>query len=255
MQQFFFSILRKSEIKYLEEKKLDSDTDLNLDDERMNSLPNDLLMRIFSSFTIKELCVLSRVCRKWNYVAQMQVQFAHLNTEKLNLLGTVGNNMLFSCILNRLHKLKYLSLDFCTKISDQTFTLQRINCPLEELCLSNLHITDASLESLIQVKETLRKLVIKNCKHLANIAIAQCLDKLPKLEFFDVRNTCADNLILKTALSFCSRRKIYLLCHNTNIDVLQFLKEFQNTEKEFLNASDVLFKHRNLCFEYSIECI
>ena len=211
-------------------------------------------MKIFYEFSVKELCGLSRVCEKFSIVCQLLIRYLHKNLECLNLFGTIGENSLFSGILNSLISLRILNLEFCTNIDDRAFTMATINCPLEELYLSNLNISVFSLECLHQLRDSLRKLVIKNCKRLSNVAIAMCLEKMANLAYFDVRNTNADNLLLKTALSF-SKRKIYILCQNTSIEVFAFLKDFQNTEKEFLNSSDVLFRHRNLSFEYSIECI
>jgi hypothetical protein len=211
-------------------------------------------MKIFNEFSIKEYCVLARVCKKWNHIAQSKIEHSHQRLESLNLFGTIGDNLLFSSIMRNMRSLRVLNLDYCTGVNDQAFTLSKISCPLEELHLSNLNIGDASLESLRQVSGSLRKLVVKNCIRLTNISIAVCLEKLVNLCYFDVRNTSADNVLLKTALSF-SKRKIYLVCQNSQIDVFAFLKDFQNTEKEFVNSSDMLFRHRNLSFEYSIECI
>ncbi len=211
-------------------------------------------MKIFSEFDIKYYCVLARVCQKWNFIAQSKFKHSQQHLKSLSLFGSIGDNLLFSSIFRDLENLRVLNLDFCTNINDNAFKMSKINSPLEELYLSNLNISDASLESLQQLSSSLKKLVVKNCKRLTNIAIAVCVEKLENLGYFDVRNTNADNLLLKTAFSF-SKRKIHILCQNTSIDVFAFLKEFQNTEKEFINNSDVIFRHRNLSFEYSIECI
>jgi hypothetical protein len=223
----------------------------------LDLIPNQLWMKIFSEFTIKELCAVNRTCKKWAFIAQSLVKFQLNNIEKLNLFGSVVDNRLLSCILTSFTNLVYLNLEFCTNVNDEMFTLASsfINCPLEELYLSNLNISDVALESLVQIKETLRKLGVRNCKRLTSKVMAQSLDKLSNLVYFDVRNTNTDNILLKTALNFSGKRKIYLLCQNSSIDLFQFLREFQNTDKVFLNSNDVLFKHRNLSFEYSIDCI
>lgn len=80
--------------------------------------------------------------------------------------------------------------------------------------------------------------------------IARAVEKLPNLNYLDVRfNERVDNLLLETALSLESRRKIYILCSDTNVDATKFVFTYEHTKQQLLDHMIYLFKYKNLTFE------
>jgi hypothetical protein len=147
-----------------------------------------------------------------------------LHLTKLDLSYNLGNNQLFASILKNCVSLKCLYVDYCKNLTDEMFTTFRINSPLEELHLTGLNVTDVTLQTLSQLKNSLKKLVISRCHRVSSREIGHTLERLKMLDFYDVQSTSVDNFILFIAYNLVKyeSRKIYILCQKTQIDFFEF---------------------------------
>jgi hypothetical protein len=153
-------------------------------------------------------------------------QFANtsLHLTKLDLSNNLGNNHLFASILKNCASLKSLNVDYCKNLSDDMFTSFGINAPLEQLHLTGLNITDTTLQTLGQIKSSLKRLVVNKCRRLTSRGLGLALERLSALEVFEVQQTLADNFVLFMALNlarFEPKRCVRILGQETQLDVFE----------------------------------
>jgi hypothetical protein len=141
------------------------------------------------------------------------------NLSTLDLSYSMGDDSIFALILCKCCSLKTLILNNCENVTDKAFTSMPINSPLEKLNMFSLSITDSTLFALQQVASSLKWLKIMGCIDLTNKGIANAMDKLHKLVYYDVRFTAIDNLVIDKALSLNRDHPVYILCQGSCVNV------------------------------------
>jgi hypothetical protein len=117
--------------------------------------------------------------------------------------------------------LKILNLSYCYKITDQAFSLAPIQAPLEEINLNFIRqVTNKTLESLLKVSSTLKKLLLKSCSEINADGLKALLLQTSCLNYIDVRdNSQYDNAFLEFLLhpnKFASKIKEFVNIQNIN---------------------------------------
>jgi hypothetical protein len=181
------------------------------------------------------------------------IKFENLTAlHKLDLANSNGDNKLVSSLLNKCASLQWLNISYCLKITDETFTSATIKSQLQELNLSYInHITDLTIESLSQIRNSLKVLKLKGCANITNDGVCKIISESPNLIYLDVRsNNLINNEILETALLM--DRKIHILCEDTKVNPVEFCYKYDSTNKKLTERNYYIFSYKNLTFETSM---
>ncbi len=167
------------------------------------------------------------------------------NLVKLNLShNKIDNSKQFASILENCHLLKYLNVNYCRNLTDEMFTAcSVINAPLENLLMTDLDITKVTLHALKQKKISLKKLSIRKCKKIGWRSIGNAIEDFVNLEFYDVRETHANNFLLlnaKLLTDFDQNRNINLKCQKTSVDIFELDPNYPCLTNSDLKIDDIV---------------
>lgn len=170
----------------------------------------------------------------------------------LDLSYSWCDDRILAYILCHCQSLTSLVLNNCGNVSDETFTRMPIRAPLEKLNLFSLTITDVSLNSIVdQLYGSIKWLKLMGCIELSSEAMVNALQNLESLEYFDIRYTAADNLIIEKAieLDLSSRPHVFILCQGSAVcvdDEPYKSYPFQKKTVEHFFRNYVILKHNHL---------
>ena len=188
----------------------------------INCLPNEILEKIFSFFTIKELiCVIRLVCCRWYDISYERNLWTTLTTNDVQEL----NNHSVYKIIHRLfcfnHTLKYLCLDHVdfTHEDDLSCTFPILIPNLCELSLASCKLVDGTMEELL-------KRVSICCPCIYSLNLEDCNITQTCLDFFYKHH------IIKLNVSYCKRLTDNFVCtishwnlKELNLDGVQWISD------------------------------
>lgn len=192
----------------------------------INYLPNEILAKIFSYLTVKELiCTVRLTCQRWCNISYDRSLWTTLTTDDVQELNKNHSicdiiHRLF-CFNNDFATLKYLSLDRVdiTHEDDLTCMFPLLIPNLCELSLAFCNLGDARIEILLE------KLSIC-CRNIHSLNLDECNIINNCLDFFYNHN------ITKLSVCYCNRLTdefIYTISHwnlrYLNIDGVQWISD------------------------------
>jgi hypothetical protein len=192
----------------------------------INYLPNEILAKIFSYLTVKELiCTVRLTCQRWCNISYDRNLWTTLTTDDVQELNKNHSicdiiHRLF-CFNNDFATLKYLSLDRVdiTHEDDLTCMFPLLIPNLCELSLAFCNLGDARIEILLE------KLSIC-CRNIHSLNLDECNIINNCLDFFYNHN------ITKLSVCYCNRLTdefIYTISHwnlrYLNIDGVQWISD------------------------------
>lgn len=156
----------------------------------IDSLFNELLLRIFSLLSWKERVGIERVCWRWKHVVgkswvwQKHLQFQEIFRRFEGLTDKMLNSLLVRCG-------QYLeSLDLSSSprhLTDFAMDIIGKHSPgIMELDLSNVKITDVSVKNLMACCTNLHFVRLKRCLHITDKGISTLLSAGQPLQCLDV---------------------------------------------------------------------
>ena len=209
----------------------------------ISSLPDALLLRVFQYLTTRDICQLSKVCRRW-----FSLYLAPSLWEKIEITNCTSLNMdLTTCgLLQRLAytasclSVRQFKLDSCAQVTDGTLKTIALRCPelrsleissCEEITpkgiihvlincpnllylnasrcdnISNFsqHTSEASLSVIFS---ELRYLDLSSCSCLTDDDLHYLLNRMPSLEYLYLRQCdCVSNVGIETIGMLCPNLK------------------------------------------------
>lgn len=222
--------------------------------KRTNQYSSEVILSIINNLSKLETLLLTDI--GFNCLIGLDlnsIKFENLTSlHKLDLANSNGDNTLVSSLLLKCVSLQSLNISYCLKITDDTFTSATIKSQLQELNLSYIkHITDLTIESLSQIRASLKILKLKGCSNITNEGVSKIISESPNLIYLDVRsNILINNDILETALLM--DRKIHILCEDTKVNPVEFCYKYDNAKKELTERNYYIFSYKNLTFETSM---
>ena len=195
----------------------------NVDD--INYLPNEILVKIFSYITIKELlCTVRLICRRWcniSYDTNLWTTLAKDDIEELKNHSIHDIIHRLFCFNHCVHTLKYLSLDRVdiTHKKDLTCTFPLLIPNLCKLSLAFCKLVDARIEILLERLSNC-------CRNIHSLNLEECNIANDSLDYFHEHN------ITKLNVSYCNcltDEFIYTISHwnlkHLSIDGVQWIND------------------------------
>ncbi|XP_045193888.2 dynein regulatory complex subunit 6-like [Mercenaria mercenaria] len=231
-----------------EEMEHHSDVDHTTDQSQVNpdtpsmidSLFDDVLLRIFSLLSWKERIGVERVCWRWKHLVQRtwasekHLHFQNIFRQFQGLTDEKLNSVLLRCG-------QYLeSLDLSASprlLTDFTMDIIGKYCPeIKELDLSAITVTDVSLRNLVSRCTNLHKVKLKRCLHVSDKGVNTILTSgqpLSHLDLTDVSQLTGKcfktlqcdldslkNLVLINCCKVNDSSFNNLVCHSRNLEEL-----------------------------------
>lgn len=136
------------------------------DDEQetlINSLPDEILTKIFSYLSLKELsCFVRVVCKRWLYVSCTEILWSKLTAEDIKDLEEVAPSALVQFVSLNTSSLKYLLLDNCYDI------------PIHTLAKMVPNLRELSLAFCSQVNKLLLQTFSEHCPGITALNLEGC---------------------------------------------------------------------------------
>lgn len=190
-------------------------------DVLLNDLPNEILAKIFSYLSLKELRFSVRlVSKRWFKISYMKSLWCKLTREDIKELTGLSPTLLVQLVRQNLSSLKYLLLDNCDDIPRHE--LQTITSLVPNLC-------ELSLAFCVQVNRPILERFSKNCREITALNLEGC---------GEITDGCitlfGDHPISRLNLSHCNHLtddslifigNAFRLIKNLNVDGVQWISD------------------------------
>ncbi|CAF0937258.1 unnamed protein product [Brachionus calyciflorus] len=223
------------------EIKHESDFSISL----IEKLPYNVLCKIFSYLSIRDLCIVEQVCKRWYEIARLSWQqknrlvltnkniFENYSSRKDNQYGfcvrpDFGRKAIFQILSKNLKNLKYFDIaEYHSKFGIQIGEILKMlaeTCPnLIGLNLANLSASNKSFTPLVKNCQNLKFIDISNCRRLSDASISKIFQHCPQLEQFNFSNC-------REIVGSCFERINFNNLYIKNV----CLDDCENIEDEFL---------------------